>query len=224
MANEGIDVRDSSTKPGVWPLLVLALLSAIAMAMVLQFLLIGTRSLLGAAPPKIIKIADLVSGITWGAMVGSALLLGIGALGARARSMAILGVVGAISGFAVSGCIYALIDPQHAVYFDPLRNQTILIALLKAAEYGFLGYFLGREIDRGSASLNGNLRIGVLIAAVFGGSLIVLAVTQSAVALPLRTGLGLVINELLLPIACAFVAFIVGQIVATAARRDQLSQ
>lgn len=222
LANEGIESGDSTTKSSSWPLLILAFLSAIALAMVLQFLLIGLRSLLGAAPPKIIKIADLASGIAWGAMVGSALLLGIGALRSRARSMAIFGVIGAVSGFAVSGFIGMLIDPEHAVSFDPMRIETIAIAVIKAIEYGFLGHFLGRSIDRGSPSLQGNLQIGALIAAVFGGSVIALTVINASASLPLRTGLGLAINELLLPVGCAFVAYIVGQIVASSARRDLL--
>lgn len=183
---------------------------AIVLGLVIQALILAGKLASGGSFPGPSILADMAQGVTWSLIV--CLGVGIGAMVMRA-SLTLAGFIGFVAAPLGLGAakgvqqgINQLIDtPQSAV-----SVALLVVAAIKAFEYGFLTYRLTGMVREQRGHLRPYLVLGLGTGAVFGG-LIVLVTWQftrlagSSLALPGLVGLG--INELLFPAGCALVIF-----------------
>lgn len=183
---------------------------AIALGLVIQALILAGKLASGGSFPGLSILADMAQGVTWSVIV--CLGVGIGTMVMRA-SLTLAGLIGFVAAPTGLGAakgvqqgINQLIEsPQQAV-----SVTLLVIAAIKAFEYGFLTYRLAGLAREQSGHLRRYLALGLGTGAVFGGFVVLVTwqlarFSGSPPALPGLVGLG--INELLFPVGCALVIF-----------------
>ncbi|MBI5611994.1 MAG: hypothetical protein HY942_02830 [Gammaproteobacteria bacterium] len=153
--------------------------------------------------------ADLAQKISWSVIVCVGIAFGTVAARARTAAMGLLGLFAAPSGFYLAralhkGAAQALALPDVAAMVAP---SVLVLALIKAAEYGVLGMAVGWVGQRQRAGLWTHVLLGLAVGAAFGGLTIYLVIAAApqqpgAAALAART-----INEVIFPIGCALVLY-----------------
>jgi hypothetical protein len=197
--------------PAAW----LAILLGFAMEALLLLFAAG----FGIFPSLEPLAADLVRQVSWSTFVCVGLALGTAVSKARAPLMGLLGVLAAPLALGISrnlhqGAVKALEIAGSSSFTPPL----LLLALLKAAEYGCLGVALGWIEKRPWGGLMAYVATGLIVGLVFGG--VIVALTYWKAPEPL-TGAELVsrsVNEILFPVGCSLVLFsatVVGKRVAS---------
>jgi hypothetical protein len=154
-------------------------------------------------------VADLAQKISWSVIVCVGIALGTVAAQARTAVMGMLGLFAAPSGFYLARALHkgagqALALPDAVGMVAP---SLLVLALIKAVEYGVLGAAVGWIGQRGRAGLWTHVLLGLAVGAAFGGLTIYLVIAAApqlpgAAALAARA-----VNEVIFPIGCALVLY-----------------
>lgn len=182
---------------------------AIALGLVIQALILAGKLAGGAPLPGFQYLANVAQGVTWSLIV--CLGVGIGTMVMRA-SMAFAGAIGFVSAplalGGAKGVQRGLSQLTEGGAEEPFITLALLvIALIKALEYGFLTYMLTRLVRRERGELRSYLLLGAGTGIVFGGFIVFISWQLAGAALPLPALIGLTINETLFPVGCALVIF-----------------
>jgi hypothetical protein len=187
----------------------LVALLSVALGFVMQGAVIGLTlwggGLAGSA------LASAAGGVSWAVLVCTG--LGVATLLTRGRPL-------------LAGLLAALIAPTSlalakacqkvvAGWLGAAQSQAVLslgtVSLLRAVEYGLLGWLLGRLVARGKERAAPYLAAGVLTGVVFGGAITVLNWYAASVAGTPLTAAKLastVVNEMVFPVGCAVVIYL----------------
>ena len=152
-------------------------------------------------------VADLAHKVSWSFLVCVGLAFGTAAGKARSAVMGVLGLISAPVAFTAAKSLHkgvaAAMGLAGAVAAGP---SPLLLALLKALEFGFLGAALGRLGKGARGSLGSYVALGLLTGLVFGGTILGVTVAAGAKA-DLVSLLSRGINEVLFPLGCSLVLY-----------------
>src|SRR5918993_29095 len=151
-------------------------------------------------------LVDLIGKVSWSTLVCAGLALGTAASKVRAPFMGLLGLAAAPLAFHVSRTLQQGVAKtlEVAAAGAPIGSYTlILLALLKAVEYGCLGAAIGWIERRPWGGAMGHLAVGIL----FGGA--VVSFTYWTAPEPLTTAdlFSRGANEILFPVGCSLVLY-----------------
>ena len=152
-------------------------------------------------------VADLAHKVSWSFLVCVGLAFGTAAGKARSAVMGLLGLISAPVAFTAARSLHKSVAAAMGLAGTVAAGPSpLLLALLKAIEFGFLGAALGR-LGRGArASLGSYVALGLLTGLVFGGTILGVTVAAGAKA-DFASLLSRGINEVLFPLGCSLVLY-----------------
>ncbi len=180
----------------------MSILLGFAVEMILLAVAAGMSGGLGKPAPF---VADLIQKVSWSFLICVGIAIGTAAAKVRPAVMGGLGLVAAPAAFAAAKAAHKGAAAALGLAGLAAGPSPLLIALLKAAQYGVFGYLLGRLSNRPGSSFSSYAATGLGIGVVFGG------VITAAIALAGATGSGLVVrglNELIFPLGCSLVLYV----------------
>lgn len=195
-------------------------LASIALGFLIQGLMLAAKLWGGAMPATATIIADVTQGITWSLLV----CVGVGIVTSVSKARPL--VAGLVS-LLVAPLAVALAKSSQKVMaglVSAAEQEAMLslsaISILKAIEYGILGWLLARLVQKSETRASRYFGIGALIGLVFGGAIAFFGY-QAALGKGIIPGVvpivASLINEVLFPIGCSAVIY-AGQLVGRSAR------
>jgi hypothetical protein len=190
-------------------------LLAVALGFAMQSLILATKLASGALFPGALFLVDLAQGVTWSFFVCAGVAIGMSLQKARAALAGLIAMVFAPVAVAAAKSSQKVMAGWIGAADQPAVLSLATISLLRAIEYGILGWLLATLAQKGVGRPLPYLGAGVAVGTIFGGAIAALTY-YAAVTNGLSPGLpkvtATVVNEVLSPIGCAMVIF-VGQIV-----------
>ena len=178
---------------------------SIALGITIELLLLLLAST-QAVPKLAPALADLAQKVSWATIVCVGLAVGSTAARRRSDTMGLLGLISAPLGFHAARAAHKGVGAALGLATGAGAASTLLVAGLKALEYGILGATVGGLGNRrGTPDLRVHLITGAVVGLVFGG-VILFVLTRAAAQPPSAVDLAAkAINELLFPVGCSFV-------------------
>lgn len=184
---------------------------AILLGFAMQALVLSARVSAGGQLPGIRFLIDLVQGITWSVLVCFGVSMGTVLVKLRAVLAGVLAAICTPVAIGAANAGQKVMAASLGAVGQPAAVPLVVIAVVKAVEYGLLGWLLGRMVLRGAKGPAPFLLAGAATGLVFGGT--ITALTWQALSagggvpeLPRMVGVG--VNEVLFPIGCALVIFL----------------
>jgi hypothetical protein len=181
---------------------------AVALAFALEALTALGAFTLGRTSSAQVFLASVGQKIGWGTLVCVGLAFAKAFKPKDAGAAAWAGILGAPAAFTIARAIHKGL--AQAMGFDIAATAPMLLLLLatiKALEYGVLGAVLARLDERSSATVGNYLRTGCWVAVVFGGAALGALAAFGSRSPTAADWLARAINELLFPIGCALILF-----------------
>jgi hypothetical protein len=188
---------------------------AILLGFSMQALVLSARVSAGGQVPGARFLADLVQGITWSILVCFGVSMGTVLVKLRAALAGLLAAICTPVAIGAANAGQKVMAASLGAAGQPAAVPLVVIAGLKAVEYGLLGWLLGRMVERDTKGPTPYLLAGATTGLVFGGTITALtwqAIAAGGAAPELARIVGVGVNELLFPIGCALVIFL-GQFV-----------
>lgn len=208
LARPDVRAPEPESNPGARLLHVAWLAIALGLAMEVLLLL---ASGLGDAFGLRTLVADLVKNVTWSIFVCVGLAVGTTISKARVPLVGLLGFLTAPAAFEVSRVLHkGTLEALEVGVADPTGPSPLLLALVKAVEYGCLGLAVGWISSRAWGRVMAHVAVGLLIGVVFGGTILGLEYGSAPGAASAAELLPIAANELLFPIGCSLVLFTAG--------------
>jgi hypothetical protein len=198
-------------------LLITAALLAITLGIALQGGLILLRLSTGLTAPALRMTADALSGIAWSTVVCAGIAVGIGATRYRGPIMGLLGLVCAPLAFALAKGVQKGVSVLAGKPGAPIDSLVLQIGVVKTMEYALLGILVAWLVETGRSTLARHALTGLVFGLVFGGW--ILGLEHTAAPVPPTRLVGLVLNEVLFPVGCSVVLYLVNRL-ATAGGRS----
>src|SRR5918998_3976204 len=184
----------------------LAILLGFAMETLLLLFMAGFEILPGLGP----MVSELIGKVSWSALVCAGLALGTAASKARAPLMGLLGLLVAPLAFHVSRTLQQGVAKtlEVAAAGAPVGSYTlILLALLKAVEYGCLGAAIGWIGRRPWGGALAHLGVGLAVGILFGGAIVSFTYWTAPEPLTMGDLFSRGANEILFPVGCSLVLY-----------------
>lgn len=205
---EGISNTEAEKKQDLSGVLLkvawLAILLGVGMEILLLIVAIG----FGKFPEIKVLMANLVQKISWSTFVCMGIAIGTAASKMRIPLSGLAGLISGPAAFFSAKAIHKSTLEALAIA-GPVASQpsAMMLAFIKGIEYAVLGglfVYLGKFP---AAGMRVHALVGLAIGIVFGGTVIFLAVFQSAQPIPLINLLTRSINEILFPVGCSLVLY-----------------
>ena len=181
---------------------------AILLGFVMEALLLLFAAGFGIFPGLKSMSAELVRQVSWSTIVCVGLALGTAASKARVPLMGLLGFLAAPLAFDVSRSLHqGAVKTLEITGSGAEAPPVLLLALLKALEYGCLGVAIGWIERRTWGGAVAHLATGLLVGLVFGGTIVALTYQMSPEPLTSADLVSRVVNEILFPVGCSLVLF-----------------
>lgn len=187
-----------------------ALLSVL-LGFVMQGFILAAKLAGGNAPAGVLFISDLAQGVTWSFFVCTGVSIGVFLSKARASVAGLIALASAPIAVAFAKSAQKTMNGILKVADQPAVLSLATISILRAIEYGILGWLLAKLVQQDSLKIDRYTGSGVLIGVVFGGAIAFLTYSSSVTmgtALTLPKTLGTVVNEVGSPIGCALLIYI----------------
>jgi len=184
----------------------LAILLGFAMEILLLLFTAGFEILPGFRS----VLVDLIGKVSWSALVCAGLALGTAASKVRAPFMGLLGLLAAPLAFHVSRTLQQGVAKTLEVTAAgaPVGSYTlILLALLKAVEYGCLGAAIGWIGRRPWGGAMAHLAVGLAVGILFGGAIVSFTYWTAPEPLAAADLFSRGANEILFPVGCSLVLY-----------------
>jgi hypothetical protein len=184
----------------------LAILLGFAMETLLLLFTAGFEILPGFKP----VVADLIGKVSWSTLVCAGLALGTAASKARAPFMGLLGLFAAPLAFHVSRTLQQGVAKtlEVATAGAPVGSHTlVLLALLKAVEYGCLGVAIGWIGQRPWGGVLAHAAVGLAVGILFGGAIVSFTYWTAPEPLAAADLFSHSMNEILFPVGCSLVLY-----------------
>jgi hypothetical protein len=184
----------------------LAILLGFAMEALLLLFTAGFEILPGLGP----MVAELIGKVSWSAIVCAGLALGTAASKARAPFMGLLGFLFAPLAFHISRTLQQGVAKtlEVAAAGAPVESYTlILLALLKAIEYGCLGVIIGWVGRRPWGGALAHAVVGLAVGILFGGAIVSFTYWTAPEPLAAADLFSRSANEILFPVGCSLVLY-----------------
>ncbi len=150
-------------------------------------------------------VADLAQKISWGAIV--CVGVAIGAAAARSpKGVGLAGLLSGSAGFYIAKALHKGANQALGIVGPAVAGPSpLLLAGLKALQYGLLGYALSVIGRKDSAGAFAYICMGAISGLLFGG--VVIYLFQSSAPLTAPQLVTRAVNELIFPIGCALVLY-----------------
>lgn len=184
----------------------LAILLGFAMEILLLLFTAGFEILPGFRS----VLADLIGKVSWSALVCAGLAIGTAASKVRAPFMGLLGLLAAPIAFHVSRTLQQGMAKtlEVATAGAPVGSYTlILLALLKAVEYGCLGAAIGWIGRRPWGGALAHVAVGLAVGILFGGAIVSFTYWTAPEPLAAADLFSRSANEILFPVGCSLVLY-----------------
>jgi hypothetical protein len=155
-------------------------------------------------------LVDLIGKVSWSALVCVGLAIGTAASKVRAPFMGLLGLLAAPLAFHVSRTLQQGVAKtlEVAAAGAPVGSYTlILLALLKAVEYGCLGAAIGWIGRRPWGGALAHLAVGLAVGILFGGAIVSFTYWTAPEPLAAADLFSRGVNEILFPVGCSMVLY-----------------
>ena len=155
-------------------------------------------------------LVDLIGKVSWSALVCAGLAIGTAASKVRAPFMGLLGLLAAPLAFHVSRTLQQGVAKtlEVAAAGAPVGSYTlILLALLKAVEYGCLGAAIGWIGRRPWGGALAHLAVGLAVGILFGGAIVSFTYWTAPEPLAAADLFSRGVNEILFPVGCSLVLY-----------------
>lgn len=196
-----------ATEPDIWKGILKVAWIAIALGFLIEGLLIVLATMTTGVSNVNVFVADLVQKVSWSFIVCVGIAFGTAATKARPQVMGLLGLLAAPLAFNVARILHKGAGQALSVAAGmPPGVAPFLIGLLKAVEYGVLGWVIGQLGKRGSG-IGAHLGAGLAIGVTFGTGIVAAIGWMSTAPSPLPAVLGRGINEVLFPIGCSLALY-----------------
>jgi hypothetical protein len=188
---------------------------AIALGFAMEALILTVRFAAGSHPATTQILIELAQGVTWSFFVCAGVSLGTALAKVRASLGGLISAISAPLAMGIAkGTQKVMVSALDAAAKPVILSLTTL-GVLRAIEYGLLGWMLASLAAREKPHPLHFMLAGALIGAVFGGGITALtieaaAAQDAALALPQAIATGL--NEIVFPIGCALVVYIALQV------------
>jgi hypothetical protein len=208
--NTEATLKESSQGSGLGNALVRVAWLGILLGLAMESLLLLFTAGFEVLPGYKSVLADLIGKVSWSTLVCAGLAVGTAASRARAPLMGLFGLLAAPLAFHVSRTLQQGVAKtlEVATAGAPVGSYTlILLALLKAIEYGCLGVAIGWIERRPWGGALAHAAVGLAVGILFGGA--ILSLTYWTAPEPLATTelFSRSINEVLFPVGCSLVLY-----------------
>jgi hypothetical protein len=183
---------------------------AILLGIAMQALSLAGRGSVGAHPTLLQIAVELTQSVTWSFFVCAG--IGLGSLLGKARP-ALGGLIGAISAPLAMGLAKGsqkVVASAVSAAEKPVIMSLMTLGVLRAVEYGLLGWALAWLVSRQESRAWHFVLAGGLAGLVFGGSItwltIAIATAKDMVMAPPQI-IATALNEMVFPIGCALVVY-----------------
>lgn len=182
---------------------------AIVLGFAVQLLILATKLLAGGPLPGATVFLDMTQGVTWALLVCTGVGIGV-SLRARATMVGALALIAAPIAIAAAKFSQRLVGSFIDAAEQPAVLSLASISVVRALEYGVLGYLLGTLAQRGEMRAMRYIGAGAAVGLVLGGAVLAL---MAYVAAQAGTPMGApklaagVVNEMVFPIGCALVIY-----------------
>jgi hypothetical protein len=184
--------------------------ASVVLGLAIQVAILVARLLAGSGYPGVAWFPDATQGVAWSVLVCVGVGIGAAILRVRALLAGILGMIFAPIAVALAKASQRLV----AGMVEVAEQQAVLslgtVSMMRAVEYGVLGFLLGTLIQRGERRLTRYLASGAAVGIVLGGAVVALTWHTAAGAGSPMTPPALaasVINEMIFPLGCALVIY-----------------
>jgi hypothetical protein len=183
---------------------------SILIGLALELSLVVLSAMLGGRTDIRIFIADAAQKVSWSVFVCAGLTLGTAsARSLRASAMGALGLFSAPAAFLAAKMIHRSVT--QGLGLEPSTGPSpLVVAAIKAIEYGALGLIGGWLSTKVWAGIWTHAALGLGIGVAFGGALIWYVVATAANAPSVAALTGVAVNELVYPAGCAVILFTAG--------------
>lgn len=192
---------------------------SIALGFAIQGLILAAKLAAASDNTWARAVVDLTGGVTWALLVCTGVGIGTSIMKARPLLAGVIALICAPIAIAFAKSSQKVMSGLMGAAEQEAVLSLGTISVLRAIEYGVLGWLLGRLVQAGEEGSWPYVRVGMLIGVVFGGAIAALTY-QAAVTQGLQPGgvqiASSIINEMIFPIGCAFVIYI-GQLVGRTA-------
>ena len=201
---------ESSGGSGLGDVLVRVAWLAILLGFAMEILILLPQAGFGVLPGLESVLKDLAGRVTWSTLVCAGLAAGTAASRARAPLMGLFGLLAAPIAFHLSRALQQGVAKtlEVAASGASVGSQTlILLALLKALEYGCLGVainWIGRRPWGGALA---HAAVGLAVGIVFGGAIVSYTYWTAPEPLAVAGLFSRGMNEILFPVGCSLVLY-----------------
>ncbi len=182
--------------------------SSIVLGISIELLLLAVATLGGRLFRASPIAAELMQKVTWSVLVCVGIAFGSAASKVRSSVMGLLGLLSGPVAFQAARAVQkGLAQALSLAAATAPGPSPVLLALLKALEYGLLGAAVGWVGCRAWGNLAAYLGTGTLVGLILGG--LTVAVLGHADTAPATAGtvIARAINEILFPIGCSLVLY-----------------
>jgi hypothetical protein len=181
---------------------------AIVLGLAMQGLILGLQAAAGKVPGASHAAADLVQKVSWSFLVCAGLASGSAASRLRGAAMGLAGLLSAPLAFAAARSLHKSAQQALSIIGTGSAASPVVLALVKAVEYGCLGVLLARLARRPGAGARAHGLAGLAVGVVFGGWILWILVHAASGAgkpLPALAVASAAVNEILFPVGCSLV-------------------
>lgn len=198
---------------------IFAILS-IALGFAMQGLIIIARLTSGGSTGSAQFIADMAHSVSWSALVCIGIGISTTLVRARASIVGLIGLIAAPIGLAFAKSSQKVVAGIVGASNQPAVLSLSTISILRAIEYGILGWLLATLVKKGVMRAMPFLTSGAVVGLIFGGAIAGLTfyvAASSGNPLPPPRIAATLVNEIALPFGCAVVIY-VGQLISRSMR------
>jgi hypothetical protein len=184
---------------------------AILLGLVMEGLILAGRASVGNNPTPAQVLVDLTQGITWSLLVCAGVALGTTLARARAAFGGLIGLISALLAMGLAKGSQRVVATALGVADKPFIMSLMTLGVLRALEYGLLGWALAWLADKPYSRAWHFALVGAVAGIVFGGSItwltIGIAAAGDMIMAPPQI-IATALNEMVFPIGCALVVYI----------------
>ncbi len=212
MSHSTHDVDPAASAERAFRLVALIAIGSILLGFAMQTGIAAARHALGDGPGPAQFVIQLAGGVSWAFFVCSGIAIATTLSRARAT---IVGAIGAITAPIAIGLAKS-VQKVTAEVVGELDSPALLplstISVMRAIEYGLLGWLLATLARRRENRVWPYLACGAVIGLVFGGFISMMALRaaeQSGEPLSDAAAVAAVLNEVTFPIGCSLLIMVV---------------
>jgi hypothetical protein len=188
---------------------------AIALGFAMEALILTVRFAADTHPATTQVLIELAQGVTWSFFVCAGVSLGTALAKVRASLGGLIAAISAPLAMGIAKGTQKVMVSALDVSAKPVILSLTTLGVLRAIEYGLLGWMLASLASKDSPRPLHFMLAGAFVGAVFGGGITTLTIETAAakdIVLTLPQAIATGLNEIVFPIGCSLVVYIALQV------------